>query len=42
MSGFTKCPNCAKEGLTVPLTEGENCLVCPLCGFLSDLTSEED
>ncbi len=39
MSGYTKCPNCVKEGLTVPMTEDDNSLVCSLCGTLveSDL-----
>jgi len=34
MSGYTKCPNCAKEGLTVPMTEDDNNLVCSLCGTI--------
>ena len=43
MSGFTKCPNCAKEGLTVPLSEDENGLVvCALCGKSSELSSVKD
>ena len=31
MSGFTKCPNCAEDGLTVPLSKEDNGLVCALC-----------
>jgi hypothetical protein len=31
LKGFTKCPNCADEGLTVPLSEDNNELVCALC-----------
>jgi hypothetical protein len=42
MSGFTKCPNCAKEGLTIPLSEDENGLVCALCGKSSELSSVKD
>ena len=42
MSGFTKCPNCAKEGLTIPLYEDENGLVCALCGSSSELSSGEN
>ncbi len=34
MSNFSKCPNCAKEGLTVPMSEEENSLVCSLCGTI--------
>jgi len=33
MSGYTKCPNCAKEGLTVPLKEDVDSMVCSLCGY---------
>jgi len=42
MSDFPRCPKCGKEGMTVSLVKGENCLVCPLCGFSSELTSEEN
>lgn len=30
--GYTRCSNCQKEGLTIPLTEEDNSLVCGLCG----------
>ena len=40
MSGFTKCPNCAKEGLTVPLSEDTTQLVCALCDSTYDLNSQ--
>jgi len=33
MSSYTKCPNCAKEGLTVPMTEDGDDLVCSLCSM---------
>ena len=33
MSDFTKCPNCAKEDLTIPLFEDEKTTLCPLCGL---------
>ena len=42
MGDFTKCPNCAKEGLTVPLSEGHNGLVCGLCDFSLELSSEKE
>ena len=31
LKGFTKCPNCADEELTVPLSEDNNELVYALC-----------
>jgi len=33
MSGFTKCPNCAKEGLTIPLKEYRDSKICSLCEY---------
>lgn len=33
MSNFIKCPNCAKEGLTVPLSEDNKNLICALCDY---------
>jgi len=33
MSDVTKCPNCAKEGLTVPLSEEGDSMVCSLCEY---------
>jgi len=42
MSGFTNCPNCAKEGLSVPLTKGDNCLVCSLCESTFELNGEDE
>jgi len=35
MSGFTECPNCAKDGLTVPMSVKDNGFVCSLCGATS-------
>ena len=32
MNGVTECPNCSKDGLTVPMSEDENGFVCSLCG----------
>ncbi len=31
LKGFTKCPNCEKVGLTIPLTEIDGNLVCGFC-----------
>jgi len=31
MPDFVGCPKCAKEGLRIILSEGDNGLVCPLC-----------
>lgn len=31
MPSYTKCPNCAKEGLTVPLSEEDEGFTCSLC-----------
>jgi hypothetical protein len=33
MGDFKKCPNCAKEGLTIPLTEDRDSMVCSLCEY---------
>ncbi len=33
MTEFTKCPNCAKSGLSVPLSEDSSGLVCSLCNY---------
>ena len=30
---FSKCPECSKDGFTVPLSEEEETFVCFLCGF---------
>ena len=40
MSGFTQCPNCAKEGLTVPLSVDAMKLACALCGSTFDVNSQ--
>lgn len=31
LKGFTKCPNCEKVGLTIPITEIDGNLVCGFC-----------
>jgi len=31
MSGYTKCPNCSKDGLTVPLKVEGDSMICPFC-----------
>ncbi len=31
MADYTKCPNCAKEGLTVPMSKDDDGFVCSLC-----------
>jgi len=33
MSGITNCPNFAKEGLEVPLSEEGDSIVCSLCEY---------
>jgi ribosomal protein S27AE len=33
MGDFPNCPNCATEGLTVPLSEEGDSMVCSLCGY---------
>ncbi len=39
MNDYTKCPNCTKEGLTVPMSKEGKDWVCSLCGTIeqSDL-----
>lgn len=34
MRSYTKCPNCAEEGLTIPMSEENGGLVCSLCGTI--------
>jgi hypothetical protein len=31
MSNFVECPNCAKDGLKIPISEGYDGLVCSMC-----------
>jgi len=31
MSEFTKCPNCLREKLIVPLRGNSSSMACPLC-----------
>jgi len=31
MPRYTNCPNCAKEGLTVPLSKKDEQFFCALC-----------
>jgi len=33
MGGITECPNCAKEGLVIPLKEDGDSMVCSLCEY---------
>lgn len=39
MSSYTKCPNCADEGLTIPMSEEDGVLVCSLCGTIVEPNS---
>ena len=32
MNKFSECPNCAKDGVTIPIHKSENGLECALCG----------
>ncbi len=38
MSDYTKCPNCTKKGLIIPLSEDDKGLVCALCNSVFDLS----
>jgi len=33
MGVITECPNCSKEGLTVPLKKEGDSMVCSLCEY---------
>ncbi len=32
ISKILECPQCAKEGLKIPLEQGDNFTTCSLCG----------
>ena len=34
MSGFTECPNCAKDKIMVPLRPDGDSMVCSLCQLI--------
>jgi hypothetical protein len=42
MKGFKKCRNCAKEGIVIPLSKGDNCLICAMCNSSFELTVTEE
>jgi uncharacterized Zn-finger protein len=31
MAGFSKCPNCAKQSVEVPLRQDGDSMTCPFC-----------
>ncbi len=34
---LTKCPNCVKDGLTVPLKEDGDTMICSLCEYSENI-----
>jgi len=42
MNDYTKCPNCAKKGLIIPLSKDDKGLVCALCFSVFDLSLEDE
>ena len=40
MNGFTKCPNCTKKGLVIPLSKDDKGLVCAFCDSSFKLSLE--
>lgn len=36
MNSFKECPKCAKDGLTIPVYEGFEGMVCSLCNSVYD------
>ena len=42
MSDYTKCPNCTKKGLIIPLSKDDKGLVCALCNSVFELSLEDE
>ncbi len=42
MTDYTKCPNCAKKELIVPLSKDDKGLVCALCDSVFELSLEDE